>query len=236
MPASTQPPTPSERKLESHALRTPRSAAFAGIAFSVLLTISLVTMQLAVGDNPTGTGEWLSDPKRRNTVLFALALMPFAGTAFLWFVGVIRDRVGSREDRFFATLFLGSGLLLIAMLVVAEALAAGLVISLGASSTTLATSDAWTIGRNITRELIAGGIQMMGIFITAASTILLRTSVGPRWLAIAGYVISLVLIVSAFFFPWAALLFPAWVLVLSTDILITDRNRRRATDPHVTSP
>ena len=225
---SAHPPEPSQRKLASGTFRTPRSAAFAGIVFSLLLTISLVTMQLAVGDNPTGTGEWLSDPARRNAVLFALALMPFAGTAFLWFVGVIRDRVGNREDRFFATLFLGSGLLLIAVLVVAEALAAGLVISLDASSATLATSDAWTIGRNITRELIAGGIQMMGIFITAASTILLRTSVGPRWLAIAGYAISVVLIFAAFFFPWTALLFPAWVLVLSADILITDRKRRRA--------
>lgn len=33
-----------------------------------------------------------------------------AGIAFLWFIGVIRDRSGAHEDRFFATVFLGSGL------------------------------------------------------------------------------------------------------------------------------
>ena len=52
-------------------------------------------------------------------------LIPFAGIAFLWFIGVLRDRIGEREDRFFATVFLGSGLLFVAMLFVAAAIAAG---------------------------------------------------------------------------------------------------------------
>jgi len=42
--------------------------------------------------------------------------LPFAGIAFLWFIGVLRDRLGELEDRFFATVFLGSGLLFLAML------------------------------------------------------------------------------------------------------------------------
>jgi hypothetical protein len=29
--------------------------------------------------------------------------VPFAGIAFLWFIGVLRDRLGEFEDRFFAT-------------------------------------------------------------------------------------------------------------------------------------
>jgi hypothetical protein len=41
----------------------------------------------------------------------ALYLVPFAGIAFLWFIGVLRDRLGELEDRFFATVFFGSGLL-----------------------------------------------------------------------------------------------------------------------------
>ena len=57
----------------------------------------------------------------------ALNLIPFAGIAFLWFVGVVRDRVGEREDRFFATVFLGSGLLFVAMLFVGAAVAGGLI-------------------------------------------------------------------------------------------------------------
>ena len=61
-------------------------------------------------------------------VSIALHLLPFAGIAFLWFVGVVRDRLGENEDRFFATVFLGSGLLFVAMLFCAGALAAGLLV------------------------------------------------------------------------------------------------------------
>jgi hypothetical protein len=45
--------------------------------------------------------------------------------AFLWFVGVIRDWVGQREDPFFATVFFGSGLLFVGVPLIGEALAAG---------------------------------------------------------------------------------------------------------------
>jgi hypothetical protein len=39
-------------------------------------------------------------------VAIGLNLIPFAGIAFLWFIGVIRDRIGAHEDRFFATVLL----------------------------------------------------------------------------------------------------------------------------------
>ena len=39
-------------------------------------------------------------------VTLGLNLEPFGGIAFLRFMGVFRDRVGEREDRFFATDFL----------------------------------------------------------------------------------------------------------------------------------
>ena len=62
-------------------------------------------------------------------MILALNLLPFAGIAFLWFIGVVRDRIGQGEDRFFATVFLGSGLLFIAMLFVTGAVAGGLVLT-----------------------------------------------------------------------------------------------------------
>ena len=43
-------------------------------------------------------------------------LVPFAGIAFLWFIGVVREQLGNVEDRLFSTVFLGSGLLFLAML------------------------------------------------------------------------------------------------------------------------
>ncbi len=87
-------------------LRTPRAAAVAGIVFSVLASAAFVLLRLSVPAHPGVTGAWLTDSGRRAAVAVALNLVPFAGIAFLWFIGVLRDRIGAREDRFFATVFL----------------------------------------------------------------------------------------------------------------------------------
>ena len=58
-----------------------------------------------------GAAIWLTDSSGRNAVRLALNLVLFAGIAFLWFMGLLRNRVGTLEDQFFATVFLGSGLL-----------------------------------------------------------------------------------------------------------------------------
>jgi hypothetical protein len=56
--------------------------------------------------------------------LVGVYLAPFSGIAFLWFIAVVRNLIGAREDRYFATVFLGSGLLFVAMLCVATGWAA----------------------------------------------------------------------------------------------------------------
>ena len=116
-------------------LRTPRAAAVAGIVFSVLMILAIVLLRLSVPSRPGASGVWLTDAGKRTAVAVALNLVPFAGIAFLWFIGVVRARVGEREDRFFATVFLGSGLLFVAMLFVAAAVSGSLIA--GASSACL---------------------------------------------------------------------------------------------------
>lgn len=90
-------------------LQAPRAGAIAGIVFSILLIISLVLIRVSVPATPGDTGTWLAHSEK--SVRLALDLLPFAGIALLWFIGVLRDRMGALEDRFFATVFLGSGLL-----------------------------------------------------------------------------------------------------------------------------
>ena len=85
----------------------------------MLLITALVLLRVSVPAHPATPGAWLTDSQRRAAVAIALNLVPFAGIAFLWFIGVLRDRIGEREDRFFATVFFGGGLLLVAMSVVA---------------------------------------------------------------------------------------------------------------------
>jgi len=215
----------------SRAIRTPRSAALAGIAFSVLLTVALVLVRTSVPADPNDAGDWLSDSSRRGAVLFALGVLPFAGIAFLWFVGVLRDRVGEKEDRFFATVFLGSGLLFVAMLFVAAAGAAGLVASAEDHGDTLLSSGTWEVGRRTVYELMSVyAMRMAAVFTIATSTILLRTATAPRWLVYAGFATGVLLLVTVGFFAWIELLFPAWVMALSAYVLISGFRRGHVAD------
>jgi hypothetical protein len=80
-------------------LRTPRTAAIAGILFALLLSASIVLIKLSIASNPVEAGKWLVEGDRRVSVIVAVNLVPFAGIAFLWFMGVIRDRQGARRTR-----------------------------------------------------------------------------------------------------------------------------------------
>ena len=106
-------------------LTTPRAAAVAGILFSVLLIICLVLIRISVPADPRDAGAWLAGSG--TNVALALNLLPFSGVAFLWFIGVVRDRLGEYEDRLFSTVFLGSGLLFLAMLFTSAATAGGVI-------------------------------------------------------------------------------------------------------------
>jgi len=75
-------------------MKTPRAAAVAGILFSVLLTTALVLLRISV---PV-TSKVTQLESKISVVVLALNLAPFAGIAFLWFVGVVRDRLGAYED------------------------------------------------------------------------------------------------------------------------------------------
>jgi hypothetical protein len=202
-------------------LRTPRAAAVAGILFSLLLSLVVVLITVSVPPDPVVAGAWLSDPARRGAMVVALNLVPFAGIAFLWFIGVVRDRIGQREDRFFASVFLGSGLLFTAMLFVGAAFAAGLIAASGSVPETLAP-DTLAVGRQVTSVLLrVYAMRMAAVFMASTATIILRTGVAPRWLGILGVVVAFVLLTTSGLTLWVALLFPAWILLLSVDILRT---------------
>jgi hypothetical protein len=200
------------------ALRTPRAAAVAGIAFSVLLITSLVLLRVSVPDNPAVAGGWLTDSGKRTAVAIGLNLIPFAGIAFLWFIGVIRDRIGAHEDRFFATVFLGSGLLFVGMLFVAAAVAGGLIAGISSSGSPGAGTLA--LSRNVTSLLLnVYAMRMAAVFTLTTVTIARRTQIVSRWLTVAGIATALVLLVGVGISPWVELLFPAWILAVSIDIL-----------------
>ncbi len=214
------------------ALRTPRAAAMAGIVFSVLLITALTLLNLAAPAHAEDLGAWAADSHRRAAIVVALNLVPFSGIAFLWFIGVVRDRIGDREDRFFATVFLGSGLLFVAMLFVAAAMAGGLLAALARSAASV-HAETRSVSRGTTSILLnVYAMRMAAVFTIATANITIRTRVVSRWVAVVGIVVGVVLLVSVGLSRWVELLFPVWILLLSVEILRLNMGRA-GTEPAI---
>jgi hypothetical protein len=208
-----------EHSLIHKGLRTPRAAAIAGILFCVLLITSELLVWISVPANVGGPA--LDVINHSKTISFALNLLPFAGIAFLWFIAVVRNRLGELEDRFFATVFLGSGLLYIAMIFTSAALAGGLIRVLINAPETFVQTGTYTLGRaQIYQTMNVYGIKMAGVFMFSTATILLRTGIVPRWIAFLGYALGAMVLLSIGIIEWIPLVFPVWVFVVSVAILL----------------
>ena len=207
-------------------IAAPRAAAIAGVIFSVLLIVSLGLVRLTVPADPAEPGGWLTDPDRRNAIRVALNLVPFAGIAFLWFMGVIRSRLGAREDQFLANVLLGSGLLFVACLFGAAALAAGLAGAVDSGHLMLPDSATYHFARIASHALLnVFAMKMAAVFTFSTCTIGLRAAIFPRWVAFVGYACASVLLVVITSWLWIALLFPLWVLLASVVILTAELRR-----------
>ena len=206
----------------AQAIRAPRAAGIAGVAFAALLIAVLALLRWAIPQTPEDSGEWLSDPARQRGVEIAMNLVPFSGIAFLWFLGAIRSRFGEMEDRFFATVFLGSGFLFVAMMFATAAMGSSLYVTFAEGA---ASSDdvVWQFGRRTTYSfMIVYSMKMAAVFVSVTTTILFRLRLVPLWLTVFGFLAAVVLLLATHVVPWMELLFPVWALLLSIHILVTN--------------
>ena len=176
-------------------LKAPRAAAVAGILCSVLLITVLLLFRLSVPPDPLGAGAWLKTDSK--TLALALNLVPFAGIAFLWFMGVLRDRLGELEDRFFATVFFGSGLLFLAMLFATAAAVGGMILAYAARPGEFLDSATFTFARAAAYEIMnLYAAKMAAVFIASTSTLAIRTGIIAPWIVFLGYAFALILLLS----------------------------------------
>jgi len=203
--------------------RTRRSAAIAGIVFGVLLLAALIMLRIALSE---GDLQPLQDDARGRTLIrLSLSLVPFAGIAFLWFIGVVREQLGEIEDRLFSTVFMGSGLLFLAMLFTGAATSASLMAMLAGADV---NADVFEYGSETAQSLFSVyAMWMAAVFTISVSTVGIRTAGLPRWVSYLGYLIALVLLVAAADQRWLQLVFPSWVLLVSVVILVRPGNPAR---------
>lgn len=195
-------------------LTTPRAAAVAGVLFALLFGTALTLIRLALPEGVQPGSQW--PVTATGNLRVAAVLMPFAGIAFLWFIGVVRDGFGSYEDKFFSTVFLGSGLLFLAMMFVAIGVGAGL-----EQSGAAAHPDVAAFGQMVLLAISKTyALRMGAVFMISLATIWLRTSLMPRWLVIVTYLVAVGLLIASDISMWLTMAFPAWVLVVSLLLLV----------------
>ena len=205
----------------------PRLVAISGIMFAVMFSASVVLIRLAVPADPSDPGIWISDPVLRRWVVLSLNLVPFAGLAFLWFMAVLRNHIGLFEDQLYATVFLGSGLLFVSMLCATVAVAQGLMNTFPGGDNQLTQSESYRIGRGMAYALMnTFGMRMAAVFMFVTSMIGLRTGVLPRPVALVGFAFGLALLLVITDFAWISLLFPLWVMMVSTYVLVVNSRSR----------
>jgi hypothetical protein len=213
---------PEEHETIRQSIRTPRAAAIAGILFALLLISSEVLVWRYVPSVATVAAAEIA--RHSKALALAMNLRPISGIAFLWFMGVVRNRLGNLEDRFFSTVFLGSGLLYVAMMFIAGAIASAAISLLASGSDVFLTSGTYDLARAEVHNISTiYATKMAGVFMVSTSTIFMQTRVVPRWMALLGYGLALILLLSAGSVNWLASVFPLWVLLISGHILIQDR-------------
>jgi hypothetical protein len=212
-----------DRDLQEARIRSPRSAAFAGIIFSLLTAASMAIMTRVATISPAGVNEaWLETTSQ--SVRLAVALVPFAGIAFLWFTGVIRDLLGNREDQFFSTVFFGSGIIFVATLFVWATIAGAIYGTFAATAERFVDALIYIFGLELMNEIMSNfTLRMAGVYMLSIGTLWLRTKTLPRWFIILTYIVALSFLFFAGLVRTMRFVFPGWVFAVSVYVLVATR-------------
>lgn len=208
-----------------------RAAGLAGFAFVALTVTSLVLVrdQPGAGSSQKAIEQFYSDGGGFGAVLIGLNLAPFAAIAFLWFIAAIRRQVGDREDRFFSTVFIGSGLLYLASYLAAAILGAAPALAVQFADAQVPSAEAIGISHGTGWGFFSVvGIRFAGVFMIVVSTIGRRTGALARWLVVIGFVFAIILLATATISSPVGALFAVWVALVSVELIWRRRSIEEA--------
>lgn len=211
-------------------VRSVESAAIAGVAYSVLTVLALVLLR-RFPDLDLSNEEltaWFDKGSHQGELILGLNLAAVGSIAFLWFVAVIRRRLGDREDRFFATVFLGSAIVYVAVWLVGAALLAAPAVALSADETASVSAETASLSQGFAAALmLVIGPRIQAVFLFSTSTLIRRTSRLPNWLAYLGYAAGVILFTVPLVSDPVGIGLPLWVLIVSVTLLVERSGLRR---------
>jgi len=203
-------------------LRSIEGAAVAGIVAAVGWVVALAGL-LDIPDPGATDAEILShyeDLAGSHRALAYLQVLVVATIAFLWFVGVIRHRIGVREQKLFGTVFLGGGILLAGLLFVGLAAAATPAVLVGETDR-MVDPDVATSTRVTARILLSVfAPRIASVFIFSTSTLALRTGAMSRWFIWLSLLTGAAILVNVTFAEPSVYVFPIWMAAMSLYLLV----------------
>jgi len=221
------------RKQFTDQVRSISAGAVAGMLFAVLAVTGswLLSAFPSLSLSDAELTAWFDDGENQTRLLAGLNITSVSAIMFLWFVAVIRQRLGESEDKFFATVFLGSSLAFVGVWLTGAAMlaapAAAMTIADASSVSPASASLAAGLG---TAMLLVVAPRVQAVVILSTSTVILRSRSFPRWVPVVGYVFGLTMLVIPLVTRPLGLGFPLWVLIVSVEILIQRRAIARPGD------
>ncbi|WP_375493496.1 hypothetical protein [uncultured Jatrophihabitans sp.] len=228
MVQSTAPRPVSHASSDNGTQRHARLVALTSLIFSVTFVLAL----LLVDSSPHLTDLAAAftafyDHGSTALVTTGLYLVPFAGIAFLWNMTALRQLISNRTvtsgSMPYALQLLG-GVVFVVLLFTGTATAGGVALLTELGSTALPPVD-------VTRALLAIGYGMVfvysvrgaGMFVITSTTLLLRATLMPRWVAVLSYLAATVMLISTTLNPAVVLLLPCWAVLIGVLVVIRTR-------------
>ncbi|MDJ0923554.1 MAG: hypothetical protein QNJ77_03250 [Acidimicrobiia bacterium] len=199
---------------------TLEAAAIAGIVAAVgwVVALARLTRGPGVDASEAEISEFFADPDIGWDVLVLLQVLVIATAAFLWFIGVIRNRVGEAAPTMFDTVFFGGGILFAGLMFLGSAALA--VPFLLAEVSGSVDPGAASMIRGYAQVILAVfAPRVAALIVFSSSTLGLRTGALPRWLILAGYVVGTGLIINVTFWNPSLYVFPGWMVLMSLVLL-----------------
>lgn len=193
---------------ESKSTGLSRLGPWMGIAFFVLFVAGFLAFPMPENDSSTGAwARWWTDSGHRTGAIVGAYLMVLGLLAFIWFAWSLRDRLGQGGALMFTFGSIFAAIALVSVMIRA---------SIAGSKTfgdAPVPSGAFAqqfdqIGFGL---LLVASALAAGLFVGIASYEARKSGILPGWLTIAGYVVGVLQLASAIFFPFV--LFVLWVLV-----------------------
>jgi hypothetical protein len=209
------------------------AAAIAGIVCATGWSLSLRGLLAApgLGAPDAEITEYYAERSNATSAVVWLQVLVFSTIAFLWFVGVVRGRIGDNEPKLFGTVFLGASVMLAGLAFVGAALLAApaVLVAVGDKAPDPDAASLTRAAAAVVLSVFAPRIATLVMFSTASLG--RATGALPRWLVWLTFVVGAVELLNVTFASPTIYVMPAWIALVSVVLLVRRPRHAFALDP-----